>query len=117
MDMMLRGLILQLVAMTAAIVSCGFFVGTRGGISAALGGLTCTLPNLLLGWRIKITPVQRAGRFIAGFFLAEIIKLVIIFCSLLVIAKEYDDLHWPSLLIGLVFATYALLFLVFWKKG
>ena len=114
---MLRVLILQLAAMAVAIVSCGFFVGTRGGISAALGGLTYTLSNLLLSCQVKTASTRRAGSFVIGFFLGEIIKLVIIFCSLLVIAKKYDDLHWPSLLIGLVLSTYALLFLAFWKKG
>ena len=117
MDMMLRVLTLQLAAMAMAVAACGFFVGTRGGISAALGGLTCTLSNLLLGCQVKTASTRRAGSFVVGFFLGEIVKLAVIFCSLLVIAKKYDDLHWPSLLIGLVLSTYALLFLVFWKKG
>ena len=114
---MLRVFILQLVAIVMAMAVCGLFAGEHGGISAALGGLVCALPNLLLGWRIQSASVRSTRNFIAVFFFGEAVKIAMIFGLLLVIAKKYDNLHWPSLLIGLVFATYALLFLVFWKKN
>jgi len=34
---------------------------------------------------------------------------------LLLVAKGYADLHWPSMLLGLVLATQALFF-AFWNK-
>jgi hypothetical protein len=37
--------------------------------------------------------------------------------SLLLIVREYGDLHMPSLLIGLVLATQAVFFWGFWKKN
>lgn len=115
--MVFRILVLQLMATLVAVLLCVIYAGVRGGVSAALGGLACALPNVLLAWRVKVASTRHRAGFVVVFFLGEIVKLVAIIGLLVYIAKAYDDLHWPSLLIGVGCATYALLFLAFWKKS
>ena len=112
---MFRAIVLQVVVTVAAAVVAGLLVGMRGVISAAAGGGVCILPNLLFALRLKSVSL-RAGRFFAANFLVgELAKVVLTIVLLVAIAKMYTDLHWPSLLIGLVLATQAM-FLAFWKK-
>ena len=113
---MFKVILLQVVATVVASVAGGLVNGSSGAISAALGGLACVLPNLLFALRLKFVSARRGSSFAVNFLLGELFKLAAVFGLLFVIAKEYDDLHWPSLLIGLVLATQAL-FLAFWKKN
>ncbi len=77
----------------------------------------CLFPNLFLALYLKFAAVRPGAGFLASFLLGEIFKLALIVGLLFVIAQEYDDLHVPSLLIGLVLATQALFFWGFWKKN
>ncbi|MDR0577302.1 MAG: ATP synthase subunit I [Candidatus Accumulibacter sp.] len=113
---MFRAILLQTAVAMLAVVLGGLIVGARGGISAALGGVACILPNLLFALCLNSAGGRRHASFVAGFLLGELVKLVIIVGLLFFIAREYADLHWPSLLIGLAFATQAM-FLAFWKKN
>ena len=115
--MILKLMVVQMVATVIAVLLCSICVGMRGGVSAALGGLACMLPNLLLAWRVTSAFAGHRVTFIVVLFLGELAKIAVILGLLLFIAKAYADLHWPSLLVGLVLATYALLFLAFWKKS
>ena len=113
---MFRVILLQAAATLVAMLAGGFLAGMRGGISATLGGLACMLPNLLFALRLKSVSGRQGATFMANFLLGELVKLAVTVGLLFVIAKGYADLHWPSLLIGLVLATQAL-FLAFWKKN
>ena len=75
----------------------------------------CVLPNLLFALLLKSGANRRTVNFTLNFVLGEIVKLAIIVGLLYVVATRFADVHWPSLLIGLAFAT-QVLFLVFWKK-
>ena len=113
---MFRVILLQAAATLVAMLAGGFLAGMRGGVSATLGGLACLLPNLLFALRLKSVSGRQDATFMANFLLGELVKLAVTVGLLFVIAKGYADLHWPSLLIGLVLATQAL-FLAFWKKN
>ncbi|MDR1709033.1 MAG: ATP synthase subunit I [Candidatus Accumulibacter sp.] len=112
---MLRVILLQAAAVVLASVIGGLIAGLRGGISSALGGSVCILPNLLLALYLKFA-ARRPG---AGFLLSvEFVKLALIAGLLVVIVRGYgNDVHWPSLLIGLVLAIHAAFFWGFWKKN
>lgn len=112
---MFRVILFQGAATVIAAVLGGLIAGGRGIISAVLGGLVCVLPNLLFALRLKVVSKRKAS-FTVNFLLGEFVKLAASVALLVVIAREYAELHWPSLLIGLVLATQAL-FLVFWKKN
>ncbi|MDR3299413.1 MAG: ATP synthase subunit I, partial [Candidatus Accumulibacter sp.] len=108
-------ILLQTAAVLLASVLGGVLAGSRGGISSVLGGAACIFPNLLLALHLKYV-VRRPGvSFLIGFLLGEIVKLTLVVGSLLLIVREYGDLHMPSLLIGLVLATQAVFFWGFWK--
>ncbi|MDR2614927.1 MAG: ATP synthase subunit I [Candidatus Accumulibacter sp.] len=112
---MFRVILLQTAAVVFAIVVGGLIAGGRGGISAALGGAVCVFPNLLLALHLRFAAGRPRGGFLARFMLGEIFKLALIVGSLFIVAREYGDVHMPSLLIGLVLATQVLFFWGFWK--
>jgi ATP synthase protein I len=115
---MFKVILLQTAAVMLATAIGGSIAGSRGGISAALGGAACVLPNLLLALHLRLaTGRPGAARFLTRFMLGEIVKLTLVVASLFIIAREYDDVHLPSLLIGLVLATQVLFFWGFLKKN
>lgn len=116
MLIMFRAVFLQMVVTATAAVVAGLVVGTRGAVSAAIGGAVCVLPNLLFAVHLKFLKFRPRASFTTGFLLGEFVKLAMTFSLLIAVARYYADLHWPSLLIGLVLATQAL-FLAFWKKN
>jgi len=113
---MFRVILLQLGATIIVTLGAGLFVGTRGAISAALGGAVSTLPNLLFALRLKSLAGRSGASYPANFFLGEFVKVVATVGLLVFVVKEYADLHWPSMLIGLGLALQAG-FLAFWKKS
>lgn len=113
---MFRAVFLQMAVTVTAAVATGLVVGTRGAVSAAMGGAVCVLPNLLFALYLKFLTFRPRASFTNGFLLGEFVKLATTFSLLIGVVRYYADLHWPSLLIGLVLATQAL-FLAFWKKS
>ncbi len=116
MLIMFRSVFLQIAVTITVSVVAGLVVGTRGGVSAAMGGAVCVLPNLLFAVHLKFSKLRPRASFASSFLLGEIVKLVMTFLLLIGVVRYYPDLHWPSLLIGLVLATQAL-FLAFWIKN
>jgi ATP synthase protein I len=113
---MFRAILLQLAATIIATLMLGLFAGTRGAISAALGGAICTLPNLLFALRLKSVASRPGASYPANFFLGEFVKIIATVGLLVFVVKIYADLHWPSMLVGLGLALQAG-FLAFWKKS
>ncbi len=91
-------------------------MGVRGGISAALGGAVCVLPNLVFALRLKLVAKRARASFSANFLFGELVKMFATVALLVVVARVYADVHWPSLLIGLALALQAMLFAL-WKKN
>ena len=107
---------MQLAATLVAVIGSSLYVGLQGGVSAAIGGLTCLVPNLLFALRLKMVGRRRGASFQASFFVGELFKLMLTIGLLVAVAKGYAGAHWPSLLIGLALASQAV-FLAFWKKN
>jgi ATP synthase protein I len=114
---MFKVILLQTVAVALASVVGGLIAGLRGGISSALGGAVCVLPNLLLALYLRFATRRTGAGFMLGFMFGEIVKLVLVVGLLFVAVREYDDVHMPSLLVGLVLATQVLFFWGFGKKN
>ena len=112
---MFRVIFLQVGATIIAAVGAGVFAGVRGVVSALLGGLVCALPNFLFALRLRFVARRPGASYPANFLLGELLKMAAIVALLLLVAKGYADLHWPSMLLGLVLATQALFF-AFWNK-
>ena len=113
---MFRVILLQVVITIIVVIVAGLVVGERGGVSAALGGALCTLPNFLFALRLKFVASRSGASYPVSFFLGEIIKIALMVGLLVLVVREYTDLHWPSLLIGMGLALQAS-FLAFWKKS
>ena len=113
---MFRTLLLQVGATIIAALAAGWFVGTRGVASAALGGAMCTLPNCLFVLRLKSVANRPETSYPVNFFLGEFVKNAATIGLMVFVVREYADLHWPSMLIGLGLALQAGL-LAFWKKS
>jgi len=113
---MFRAILLQVGATLLAALAAGLFAGTSGAVSAALGGVVCTLPNFLFALRLKFVANRPGTSYPANFFLGEFIKIAVTIGLLVLVVREYADLHWPSMLIGLGLALQAG-FLAFWKKS
>ncbi len=112
---MFRAILLQVGATLITALAAGMYAGTRGAVSAALGGAVCVLPNLLFAWRLKFVANRPGVSFPVNFLLGELVKLAATIGLLIIVAREYADLHWPSLLIGLALALQAMFF-AFWKR-
>ena len=76
----------------------------------------CVLPNFLFALRLALLVKRPAVSYPAVFFVGEFVKMALTVGLLVLIAKVYVDLHWPSLLIGMGLALQAG-FLAFWKKS
>ena len=113
---MFRVINLQIAVTLVVAAFVGLVAGMRGGISAALGGAVCVVPNLLFAMHLHFLKLRPRASFATHFLLGELVKLLMTFSLLLVVVKVYADLHWPSMLIGLVLALQAVL-LAFWKKN
>ncbi len=81
-----------------------------------MGGGVYVLPNLFFAVHLVFVKFRPRASFTSAFLLGEFVKLVMIFSLLAAVIRFYADLHWPSMLIGLVLAT-QVLFLPFGNKG
>lgn len=113
---MFRVVFLQMAVTGVIMGMAGGWSGVHGAVSAGFGGLVCALPNALFAWRLTRVAQRPGASYPVNFFLGEFIKIALTVGLLVLIVKNYADLHWPSLLIGLVLALQAG-FLAFWKKS
>ena len=113
---MFRAIRLQVLVVIITALAAGLLVGAGGMVSAALGGAACVLPNFLFALRLKLVAGRPRASFATNFLLGELCKMAATVGLLVVIARGYADLHWPSLLIGLALALQAMFF-AFWKKN
>lgn len=105
---MFKAVLLQLVMTLVVAGLAGLWVGTRGAVSAVLGGVAYLLPNLLFVVRLRATATSGQAS-VATFFVGELVKIVATI-GILVAAQAYYDVHWLALLIGLFVALKANLF-------
>ena len=116
MHTIFRTVLLQIAVTVAAAVVAGFVVGARGAVSAAMGGAVYVLPNLFFALHLGLLKFRPRASFSTAFLLGEFVKLVMALSLLAGVVRFYTDLHWPSMLVGLVLAT-QVLFLPFGNKG
>lgn len=105
---MFRTVLLQVVATLIVAGLAGLWAGTKGAVSAVLGGAAYVLPNLLFVVRLKAA-ASRGQASTATFFVGELIK-VSATIVILAAAQRFYDVHWLAMLIGLFAALKANLF-------
>jgi ATP synthase protein I len=110
---MYKTVLLQLAAISVVAGLAGLWVGTRGAVSAALGGAAYLLPNLL--FVVRLRSAASSGRASAAtFFVGELIKIITTIV-ILAAAQRWYDVHWLALLVGLFAALKANLFAFLFK--
>ena len=113
---MFRAILLQVVATVLVAAVFAVVAGARGAVSALLGGAACVVPNFMFALRLYALSKKPGASYAANFFLGEFVKVVATVAILALVVREYTDLHWPSMLIGLGLALQAG-FLAFFKKS
>lgn len=113
---MLKMIFLQFCAAIVATAIGAVFFGSAGGISAAVAGAACVVPNALFAWRLNAVARKAGTPPVSAFFVGELIKVASIVGLLALAMGLYQDLHWGGLMIGLVFTLKANLF-AFWVKS
>ena len=113
---MFKAILLQTLTVLISALVAGLIAGTRGAVSATLGGVACTLPCFLFALRLKSVANRPGASYPANLFFGESVKIALTIGLLVTAVKIYPDLHWPSMLIGLGLALQAG-FLAFWKNS
>jgi ATP synthase protein I len=101
-------LVTLLVACIAAVVG-----GRMSGLSAALGGLACVVPNALFALRLHIEIRRPGGAAVHTVLIGEVVKVAATFALLVLITQNVRGLDWLALIIGVIAAlkSYLLMFL------
>ncbi len=115
-EKMFKAVFLQLGATILATLIAGLIIGSRGALSAALGGAACVLPNLLFVLRLAGGERRPAAAYPVVFFVGEIIKIAATVGLLATVRLVYPDVHWLALFCGLVVALKANLFALLVKN-
>lgn len=107
---MYKMVFLQCGAAIAATAIAAFFFGQYGAVSAALAALACIVPNALFAFRLSLVSRRTGAPPVAGFFVGELVKLAAMVGLLVLIGRQYEELHWGGLFIGLILTLKANLF-------
>lgn len=110
---MVRIVLVQHLAVLVVTLIAFLLSGTAGGISAMLGGLSCSLPNALFAFRLHMNTQKPSGPSPAAFFVWEFVKVGLTMVCLYVVAAFYQDLHWLAFIAGVIVVLKSYLFLLF----
>ena len=105
-----KAVLLQLGATLLAAAVAAIFLGMRGAVSAACGGLAYALPNGLFALRLAVTSWSGGRATVAAFVGGELFKLASTVGLLALTAMLYGNVHWGAFLAGLALALKASLF-------
>ncbi len=90
--------------------------GVQSALSLMLGGAAAFVPNGLFALRLAMHRNKSPESYPVVFFLGEFAKIGLTIALLAVVVKNYDDLHWPSMLLGLIVSLKMPLFAL-WITG
>lgn len=104
---MFRVVLLQVGATLITGIIAGLVAGSRGAVSAVLGGTACFLPNFLFALRLASLGNKPGAAHPAAFLIGELIKIAATVALLAMVAIWYRDVQWLALLAGLIVALKA----------
>ena len=90
-----------------------FFFGESGAWSAAIGGLAYAVPTTLLVAVLRLRKGAKGGAY--AVLVGEFVRILAFGAVLVLAARVYEDLHWPSVLIGSV-SVVSSYFVILFKK-
>lgn len=99
----------------AVVVTIGSLLigGEKGGISAALGGLSCVIPNMLFAVAVRVVERRKKPVSMGFFLVVEFLKIVLTMVFMIAAVWFYRDVSWVYFLVSLVIVlkSYILLLL------
>lgn len=101
---MMKAVYLQAGAIIITAAIAGLIGGTRGALSAALGGAAYAIPTFLFVLRLKRTAAHAGASYAANFFVGEFVKIASTVGILVATQFLYRDLSWGAMLAGLLVA-------------
>lgn len=113
---MFKAIYLQFGAALLAAIGAWVIVGGRGLVSVGVAALAAIVPNLLFAVRLAMVSRRPGASYVANFFVGEFLKIAVTIGLLAIAIREYPEMHWPSLMIGLAIVLHAG-FIAFWKKS
>ena len=113
---MFRAIYLQIGAAFITAILAGALVGTSGWVSVGLAAVAAIVPNAFFALRLMMVSGRPGSAYAANFFIGEFLKIAATIGLLAIAIKGYPEMHWPSLMVGLLVALHAG-FLAFWKKS
>lgn len=112
-DMMRVSLAQYALILFSVLVSACFF-GSDGACSAMIAGMAYALPTTLLVAILRLRKGTRGG-WAYAVLVGEFVRILVFGAVLALTARVYEDLHWPSVLIGIV-AVVSSYFVILFKK-
>lgn len=94
----------QVVATLVVMAAAGAIGGARAAMSAALGGISCFLPNALFAARLAFAAMRPGGASPVTFFTGELVKVASTVLLLFGSVWLYRDLSWPAFVAGVIVA-------------
>ncbi len=103
----------------AGVVAIGALLlgGQVAGISAALGGVVCVVPNVLfaIGFRMLERRKKQAGMGV--FLVLEFVKIVLTMAFMIAAVWFYRDVSWVYFLISLAIVLNSYIFLLYKNRS
>ncbi len=105
----LQALVTFVVACVAAMIG-----GQTSGVSAALGGIACLVPNALFALRLHIEVRRPGGVATHTVLIGEFVKVAATIALLVLITRNVRGLDWLAMIIGVIAAlkSYLLMLLL-----
>ncbi len=91
-------------------------LNVNSALSLVLGGAVAFIPNGLFALRLAMHRGKPPESYPVVFFVGEFAKIGFTIALLALVVKGYNDLHWPSLLLGLIVSLKMPLFAL-WLTG
>jgi ATP synthase protein I len=107
---------LQVVSSLVLALLAWFVFGASSAISLLLGAAAAFIPNALFALRLAMHRGKSPESYPVVFFLGEFAKIALTIALLVAVVQGYNDLHWPSLLTGLIVSLKVPLFAL-WLTG
>ncbi len=91
--------------------------GQNAGISAALGGVVCVVPNLLFAIGLRIMEQRKKQVGMGMFLVLEFVKIVVTMAFMIAAAWFYRDVSWAYFLISLGIVLNSYIFLLYKNRS
>lgn len=114
---MLAAVGLQIAAVAILALFAGVWAGGESARSVVLGGAAAIIPNALFALRLALHRKRPPESYPVVFFLWEFVKIGLTILLLFGIVKTQTDLRWLSLLLGLIVALQAPLFVMAFERN